>query len=185
MARQANGRILLAGRSTTAGAVVARLRATGHPTWNSASVASGSVGDGTLRAVRVQPDGKIVLAGKLAPSEQMKIIRLNTNGSFDTGFGSAGTATVNVSGTTDLSGDAALQADGRIVVVGPNPDSPFAGRVRDRPSEPGRNPGHDLRDRGEGSRRIRSAQRTPLLPHSSPTVASSWSANDSTAATSR
>jgi uncharacterized delta-60 repeat protein len=119
MARQANGRILLAGRSQPTftsdppTAVVARLRANGALDPDFGGDGRVSLGAGNLVAVLVQEDRKILVAGQ--PSEgggSHRVTRLNTNGSIDTGFGSAGTATIDIGVS-----DAALQADGRIVVV--------------------------------------------------------------------
>jgi uncharacterized delta-60 repeat protein len=64
--------------------------------------------------VLVQPDGKIVLAGAGRADLPLWVARLNPNGSFDAGFGGDGT-----SGAAGLDGQtAALQPDGKIVVVG-------------------------------------------------------------------
>jgi uncharacterized delta-60 repeat protein len=119
MARQANGRILLAGRSTTAGAVVARLRAGGalDPDFDG----DGRVtlpGGGSLSAVLVQPDRKIVVAGNASGSQVMTVTRLNTNGSPDTTFDGDGSATIDIGALADMAGDAVLQPDGKIVVAG-------------------------------------------------------------------
>jgi uncharacterized delta-60 repeat protein len=119
MARQANGRILVAGRSTAAGAVVARLRATGalDPDFDG----DGRVtlpGGGSASAVLVQPDGNIVVAGNASGSEKMTVTRLKPNGSLDAMFGTGGTATIDFATLADLAAGAALQADGKIVVAG-------------------------------------------------------------------
>jgi uncharacterized delta-60 repeat protein len=119
MARQADGRILVAGRSTTAGAVVARLRATGalDPDFDG----DGRVtlpGGGSASAILVQPDRNIVVAGNASGSEKMTVTRLKPNGSLDTTFGTGGTATIDFATLADLAGGAALQPDGKIVVAG-------------------------------------------------------------------
>ena len=118
-ARQADGRILVAGRSTTAGAIVARLRATGalDPDFGG----DGRVtlpGGGSASAVLVQPDRKIVVAGNASGSGAMTVTRLKPDGTLDTGFGAGGTATIDFGSLADLAAGAALQADGRIVVAG-------------------------------------------------------------------
>jgi uncharacterized delta-60 repeat protein len=119
MARQANGRILLAGRSSASGAVVARLRANGafDPDFDG----DGRVtlpGGGSLRAVLVQPDRKIVVAGNAIGSEMMTVTRLMPNGSPDATFDGDGTAMIDFGSLADLAGDAVLQPDGKIVVAG-------------------------------------------------------------------
>jgi uncharacterized delta-60 repeat protein len=119
MARQANGRIVVVGRSSVAGAVVARLRATGalDPDFDG----DGRVtlpGGGSASAVLVQPDGKIVVAGNAAGSQAMTVTRLMPNGSPDTTFDGDGTATIDFGPTADLAAGAALQPNGKIVVAG-------------------------------------------------------------------
>jgi len=87
MARQANGRILIAGRSDVAGGVVVRLRTTGtlDPDFNGGHVSiPGAV---SLDAVLVQPDRRIVVAGTTLGSEKMIVARLMPNGTPDGGFG--------------------------------------------------------------------------------------------------
>lgn len=73
--------------------------------------------------VAIQPaDGKIVAAGSVGvgATRDFAVARFNPDGSLDTGFGSGGTATVDVSGTNDIDGARAmaLQADGKIVLSG-------------------------------------------------------------------
>jgi uncharacterized delta-60 repeat protein len=119
IARQANGRILVAGRSTAGGAVVARLRATGalDPDFGG----DGRVtlpGAGSASAVVVQPDGKIIVAGNAGGSQVMTVTRLTSNGTPDTTFDGDGTATIDFGSLADLAAGAALQPDGRIVVAG-------------------------------------------------------------------
>jgi uncharacterized delta-60 repeat protein len=119
VARQADGRILVAGRSTAAGAVVARLRATG--VLDPAFGGDGRVtlpGGGSASAVLVQPDRKIVVAGNASGSQAMTVTRLKPDGTPDATFGTAGTATIDFGSLADLAAGAALQADGRIVVAG-------------------------------------------------------------------
>jgi uncharacterized delta-60 repeat protein len=119
MARQANGRILVAGRSSASGAVVARLRTNG--TLDPDFDGDGRVtlpGGGGARAVLVQPDRQIVVAGNANGSEMMTVTRLKTNGSLDTTFDSDGTATIDFGSLADLANDAVLQPDGKIVVAG-------------------------------------------------------------------
>jgi uncharacterized delta-60 repeat protein len=120
MARQANGRILVAGHSSTAGAVITRLRTGGalDPDFDG----DGRVtlpGGGRLNAVLVQPaDRKIVVAGNVGGSARMTVTRLNTNGSPDPTFDTDGTAVIDVGPGADMANDAVLQPDGKIVVAG-------------------------------------------------------------------
>ena len=119
IARQADGRILVVGRSSGAGAVVARLRATGvlDPDFGG----DGRVtlpGGGGVNAVLVQPDRNIVVAGNASGSATMTVTRLKPDGSLDTGFGSGGTTTVAFGSLANPLGGAARQPDGKIVIAG-------------------------------------------------------------------
>jgi uncharacterized delta-60 repeat protein len=119
MARQADGRILVAGRSSAAGAVVARLRAGG--TLDPDFGGGGRVtlpGGGSVSAILVQPDRRIVVAGNAGGSAAMTVTRLKPDGSPDTTFDGDGTATIDFGSLADLAAGAALQPDGRIVVAG-------------------------------------------------------------------
>jgi uncharacterized delta-60 repeat protein len=119
LARQADGRILVAGRSSAAGAVVARLRATGvlDPDFGSGGRVT-LPGGGSASAVLVQPDRKIVVAGNASGSAMMTVTRLLPNGAPDPSFDGDGTATIDFGSLADLAAGAALQPDGRIVVAG-------------------------------------------------------------------
>ena len=113
-ARQADGRIVVAGRSLGSGAVVARLRANG--TLDPDFDGDGRLtlpGGGEARAVLVQPDSKIVVTGNPGLSEVTTVTRLNPNGSPDTTFNGDGTATIDFGASS-----AVLQADGKIVIAG-------------------------------------------------------------------
>jgi uncharacterized delta-60 repeat protein len=119
LARQANGRILVAGRSTAAGAVVARLRSNGalDPDFDG----DGRVtlpGGGSVNAILVQPDRNVLVAGNAAGNLAMTVTRLTPNGAIDTTFGTGGTATIDFGTLDDITGGAALQPDGKIVVAG-------------------------------------------------------------------
>jgi uncharacterized delta-60 repeat protein len=76
------------------------------------------VGQGLVRQV----DGKLALVGTLvqpiAPATaRFVLMRLNADGSLDTGFGTAGTASTALSEHAVASG-IALQTDGKLVVIG-------------------------------------------------------------------
>ena len=118
-ARQADGRIVVAGRSLGSGAVVARLRTNG--TLDPDFDGDGRLmlpGGGRARAVLVQPDSKIVVAGNLGLSEVMTVTRLNPNGSPDTTFDGDGTATIDFGPGGEPASSAVLQPDGKIVIAG-------------------------------------------------------------------
>jgi uncharacterized delta-60 repeat protein len=67
------------------------------------------------RAVLVQPDGKIVVAGR--SSYQFAVLRYTTAGELDTDFNGTGIVTTPV-GTNSEGMSAAIQGDGKIVVAG-------------------------------------------------------------------
>ena len=75
-------------------------------------------GGGSLTAVLVQPDRKIVVAGNASGSAMMTVTRLKPDGSPDTTFDADGTATIDFGSLADVANDAVLQPDGRIVVAG-------------------------------------------------------------------
>jgi uncharacterized delta-60 repeat protein len=123
-ARQADGRIVVAGFTQangppSGGAVVARLRANG--TLDPDFDGDGRLmlpGGGRARAVLVQPDSKIVVAGNPGLSEVMTVTRLNPNGSPDTTFDGDGTATIDFGAGGEPASSAVLQPDGKIVIAG-------------------------------------------------------------------
>lgn len=89
----------------------------GHPALGPA----GSIG----RAVAIQPDGKIVVAGAFnatadlgVSANGMLIERFNANGSADGGFGSGGVASALGGQSGGLANSVAMQPDGKIVAGG-------------------------------------------------------------------
>ena len=130
MTRQADGRLVVAGITTGANgsdiAVARILPSTGQldPSFSP----GGADGDGKLvldlggsdvaEDALVQPDGRIVLAGRQQINAQdVLAIRLSADGSRDASFDGDGVARVNAADVE--SGNAvALQLDGKIVVAG-------------------------------------------------------------------
>ena len=85
------------------------------------------------KAVAVQPDGKIVVAGTC--SQKFCVARLNENGTFDTSFtgptgNSAGHFSFEVAGFNDVLSGMALQSDGKLVLVGTCDESSAANTER-------------------------------------------------------
>jgi uncharacterized delta-60 repeat protein len=79
--------------------------------------------DDFARAVAIQPDGKIVIAGEAEVlgfgNFDIVLARLNADGTFDAGFGSNGKITTNLpSNRADYGRALALQPDGKILVAG-------------------------------------------------------------------
>lgn len=71
-------------------------------------------------AITLQPDGKIIAAGDLniVPTFDFAVARYNTNGELDSTFGADGKVTTAIGTGYDYGYAAALQPDGKIVVVG-------------------------------------------------------------------
>jgi uncharacterized delta-60 repeat protein len=149
IALQADGRILVAGRATSATGnfdlMLARYTADG------VLDSSFGGGDGIVvpgfnpgaadeaLSVKTQTDGKIVVSGysTLAPQEQVVLVaRFNVDGSLDTSFdgdgivttdlgpGIGGFSTVIANIPFEAGQSLAIQPDGRIVVVGFGPTAP-------------------------------------------------------------
>ncbi len=81
----------------------------------------GSVDSG--RAVAVQSDGKIVVAGYtdhnyIYTGMDFAVMRYNADGSLDTSFGVGGKVLTDVGSASDFAYSVALQSDGKIVVAG-------------------------------------------------------------------
>jgi uncharacterized delta-60 repeat protein len=125
MARQANGRILVAGLSRPTeigavggGAIVARLRAGGILDPDFDGDGRLMFGTGSVSSVLVQPDRRIVVAGNANGSQMMTVTRLMPGGTSDATFGTGGTATIDFGTSSDFANAAVLQSDGKIVVAG-------------------------------------------------------------------
>ena len=103
--------------------LVGRLLANGalDTTFGTGGVVALSVGSGSSEAgaVAIQANGKIVVGGDCA--EGMFVLRLNLNGTLDTGFGAGGIRLVSVPGVRHVSGVGGclrLQGDEKIVLGG-------------------------------------------------------------------
>lgn len=78
----------------------------------------------SVRAMAIQPDGKIVVAGSrlsIPPPQTFRDValgRFNPDGSPDTSFGTGGFVAINLSSGADEAYAVGLQSDGKIVVGG-------------------------------------------------------------------
>lgn len=77
-------------------------------------------GDDRAYGVALQHDNRIVVGGYTynGSNTDFAVLRLNADGTLDTGFGSSGKTTTSLGGGDDICHKLALQADGRIVLVG-------------------------------------------------------------------
>ncbi len=122
-ALQADGKLVAAGfigqdgMSTMA---VARYTDGGlDPTFSGDGWATGAFGRGSSAdSMVVQPDGKIVVAGRVAGSKvNIALVRFLPDGNLDPHFGAAGMVETNV-GSDVMVGDAAVTPDGHLLVAG-------------------------------------------------------------------
>lgn len=126
VAVQADGKIVLAGQSLAGGTrriAVLRFLADGQP---DASFGTGGVatlaspyGDDQAAAVRLLDDG-ILVAGRTSNggTSNMLLLRLNADGSPDTGFGTGGRVETDFDGADDAAHAVTVDSLGRLVVAG-------------------------------------------------------------------
>ena len=83
-----------------------------------------------LKAVAIQADGKIVVAGNttnlLGTNLDFTVIRYKTNGNIDSTFGTNGVVTLDFGNDDDFARSIVIQADGKILVGG---DAKVSGNV--------------------------------------------------------
>jgi uncharacterized delta-60 repeat protein len=145
MAIQSDGKIVIVGGSIS-DFVLARYNTNGSldPTFGTNGLVTHSMLSGSseeiARAVAIQPDGKIVVAGHTGqfgrpgrPANNRfdhAVVRYNANGSVDTTFGNGGVASSLVGRIFAM----ALQPDGGIIVVGdaPAPEDMMVARYNDK-----------------------------------------------------
>lgn len=129
---QPDGRIVLAGFATTVytpatddtGFAVARLNADGtlDGGFGNGGRAVAEIGQLDFGyAAALQPDGKIVVAGRVSYSRgdesDVGVARFNADGTLDTGFGSQGTRTFDLSANWDEASAMLVQPDGRLLLA--------------------------------------------------------------------
>ncbi len=127
VALQNDGQLLITGWSQAGGtADLALIRLTAAGTLDSSFGTAGKVitpvGSGSDFGldVKVQADGKVLVSGyAYASGNDFIIVRYNTDGTLDTGFGTSGKVVTNFSGSSDdRSTRMFLQGDGKIVLAG-------------------------------------------------------------------
>lgn len=80
-----------------------------------------ATGAGAAFAVLAQPNGKLLVAGRVhrrATQDDLAVIRLKPGGGRDLTFGVQGITTVDVAGRADAARDAILQPNGKLLLVG-------------------------------------------------------------------
>jgi uncharacterized delta-60 repeat protein len=73
--------------------------------------------------IKVQTNGKIVVGGRVstgngATRDDFALVRLNSNGGLDSGFGNSGKVITPITAEEDQLANLAIQSDGKIMVVG-------------------------------------------------------------------
>ncbi|WP_328874619.1 calcium-binding protein [Streptomyces sp. NBC_00287] len=121
LALQSDGRVVVAGSAGSGGAdfALARYNTDGSLDGgfgNGGRVTTAFAGEDLARGVQVQPDGRIVAAGR--SGFDIALARYNTDGSLDAGFGTGGRVTTDFGGTLEAAHDLVLQPDGKIVTGG-------------------------------------------------------------------
>jgi uncharacterized delta-60 repeat protein len=125
LAIQSDGKFLVAGESyngTDSDFTVVRYNTNGSIDSSFGSAGVFSLGLGSreyLVSIALQSDGKIVAAGTadISSHNALALVRINANGSLDTGFGTAGKVTTII-GVDSEATSMAIQSDGKIVVAG-------------------------------------------------------------------
>jgi uncharacterized delta-60 repeat protein len=104
------------------GAIMAASPGSLDPSFGTAGrVTTNLVNLDTTTDVAVQPDGKIIVSGRVdntAPGADFGLTRYNANGTLDTTFSGDGKVTTDFGGQSDTPVAIAIQHDGKIVAVG-------------------------------------------------------------------
>jgi uncharacterized delta-60 repeat protein len=81
---------------------------------------------GRATSIKIQPDGKIIVAGTSGnASENFAMIRINTNGTLDTSFGTGGKVQISFFGAESVAESIVIQPDGKIILGGWTNNVPF------------------------------------------------------------
>ncbi len=113
---QADGKITLVG---TAGEQIALARYTPNGSLDLSFGTNGTAiypGFGEARGLAVTPNGDIFIAGD--SGGDFLLLSYRSDGTLNPGFGSAGTVTTDISGSGDFAENVAIDAQGRIILVG-------------------------------------------------------------------
>lgn len=124
-ALQPDNKIVMAGRNAASDFQVERRDANGalDPSFGTGGVTTFEFGPGSTdfgKAVGIQPDGKIVVAGTTnfgTVNAGIGVVRFNADGTVDAGFGTSGRTIVDTAGVDDPR-MVAFQPDGKILIAG-------------------------------------------------------------------
>ena len=120
---QSDGKVLVYGTSGN-GSVLLRYNSDGSLDTGfgiDGKVENTITSSGAGNAISLQVDGKILLTGTIyagASAYDLALVRYNSDGSLDTGFGVGGKVTTAVSLAYDAGNSVTVEADGKIVVAG-------------------------------------------------------------------
>lgn len=121
---QSDGKIVLVGATVLSGPYnmgIVRLNSDGSTDtgFGSGGIVNEDFGfSAVANTVALQTDDKIVVGGRMYTGDQnFAILRLNTNGTLDTGFSGDGRQDINIENEDELL-DLVIQPDGKIVAVG-------------------------------------------------------------------
>jgi uncharacterized delta-60 repeat protein len=128
VAVQTDGKILAAGGTVNGGSydfAVVRYNTDGSLDANfgiGGKVVTDFAGtDDSSSSIFVQADGRIIVGGSTgygAPTSDFALVRYNSDGSLDSGFGTGGKVTTDFSGLRDQGNGMAWQAPDKIIIVG-------------------------------------------------------------------
>ncbi|NNE66564.1 MAG: hypothetical protein HKN33_08350 [Pyrinomonadaceae bacterium] len=128
IALQSDGKIVAAGNSSGNSGnqmVIARYGSDGtiDTSFDGDGIVTTTVGsfDTRVRSVIAQTDGKIVVGGYTADSaedDDLLLIRIESDGSFDPTFGTDGVVRTDASGSEDIGRSLTLRPDGKIALAG-------------------------------------------------------------------
>jgi uncharacterized delta-60 repeat protein len=130
MALQSNGKILICGPSSNGASeyfTMLRYNSNGtidntFGTSGKTQIQMGAATDDVPYSMQIQSDGKIVIGGfsfsTITTLTSIAIIRIDSNGTMDNGFGSLGKIISNLNAGGDMVFSIALQPDGKILATG-------------------------------------------------------------------
>jgi uncharacterized delta-60 repeat protein len=138
---QADGKIVAAGASDNSeNLALVRYNVDGSldASFGSGGMVTTSVPNGSgsaAESVKIQPDGKILVAGYsfvLGSNTDFVLVRYNSDGSLDSSFGTGGKVETELGSIADAANSLVLLPDGKILVVGTTGDRPV-GSAGDQP----------------------------------------------------